>query len=140
MITKRDFQIMCKISKRCYWLAPTECYGCWYRNFCDNFAKKPKDWRLEDLKPNIISKDEYIILKNLNDDYKELYIVRENEMLNFYIKKPIKKYDIKNMVVPFNYFKNIFKTIIEGEEPRKIIDYIKEYELWEEKKNENKKE
>ena len=46
---------MCKISKRCYWLAPTECYGCWYRNFCDNFAKKPKDWDFDVIKKGYTS-------------------------------------------------------------------------------------
>lgn len=38
-------------------------------------------------------------------------------------------------------FNHLFKTIRYGDEEfRKILDYIKEYEQWEEKKNENKKD
>ena len=46
--------------------------------------------------------------------------------------------NFKNICAMFNH---LFKTIRYGDEEfRRILDYIKEYEQWEEKKNENKKD
>ena len=89
----------------------------------------------------MITKEEYIILKSFDDDLKDRYIVRDNNgELGIFNEKPYKHklgfwglsdYD---HISDFYYFHNIFKTIrYEDEEPKKIIDYIREYEQWQNK-------
>lgn len=192
MITKRDFQIMCKISNRCHWLAPTECDGCWYKRFCDNFAQKPKDWDFDVIKKGYtsinncelklfnkiknecmkfldnnndcknciyrkicgevpcdwvfeykvrITKNEYIWLKKMTKEWQNYFLVRDKcEDLNMFKAKPWK--DIKlgiwkspkkndlGLYIGKSFLKNIKWS---DKKPKRIIDYIREYEQWQNK-------
>lgn len=94
----------------------------------------PEDWRLEDLKQNIISKDEYIILKGVDEKYKNYYFSR-NYLGDIYMteEKPLIRFnDVlmeKGEFFLLIMFNNLFKTIKYGNgEPKRVIDYIKEYE------------
>lgn len=108
---------------------------------CLIIDKTPEDWNINDLANNLfptITHDEYIILKNFSEKYEKYYIARSSNKydndLHLYITKPQKYengYWASNIYIesPLSAFNHIFKTIKwEDEEPRKIIDLIKEYE------------
>lgn len=134
MITKEELEILQKVkkifSKRCSYY--DSCCNCELCEFCEN---APADWNFSEIgKEFIITKEEYTILNNFELFYKQCYIFR-NELDDIYISK--EKPFIKNNellvrggeFLKISMFNHLFKTIrYEDEEPKKIIDYIEEYE------------
>ena len=84
----------------------------------------------------MITKEEYIILKSFDNNLKNSYIARDKDgELRIFDEKPYKHklgfWDLADYdhISLFYYFNDKFKNIKwEDEEPKKIIDYIKEYE------------
>lgn len=152
MITGKHTKILKEIQDYCIEMTKNgKCKKCFFHNKKSNepyncVLYDPEDWRLEDLKPNIISKDEYTILNNFDSNYKNYYISR-HFLGDIYIskEKPFKEGTEVlfegGEFLKISMFNHLFKTIRYGDEEfRRILDYIKEYEQWEEKKNENKKD
>lgn len=101
----------------------------------------------------MITKEEYYLLKLFSKKWQKRYIIRnKNKSINFFENKPIKDMyygdweasGMQNIVLGYyatEWFSQVFKSITwEDKEPKRIIDYIREYEQWEEKNEENKKD
>ncbi|WP_294465585.1 hypothetical protein [uncultured Anaerofustis sp.] len=118
------------------------CEGCPFLNSENNCIMKEKcpwNWNTDSLTNRLfptITHDEYIILKNLKEPWKEGYITRDREgngnKLIVFLFPPVRKNGFwysDNMYFLLDIYLHIFKSIKwEDEEPRKIRDLIKEYE------------
>lgn len=146
MITREEYNILKKVKKlfneRCNY--NVGCPNCELCKFCN---ETPDVWDFSEIEKNfIITKEEYTILNNFDSNYKNYYISR-HFLGDICISKE-KPFKVGTEVLSeggefleISMFNHLFKIIrYEDEEPKRIIDYIREYELWEEKKNENKKD
>lgn len=118
------------------------CDGCTFFSStadCLIIDKNPEDWNINDLANRLfppITHDEYIILKNLKEPWKEGYITRDREgngnKLIVFLFPPVRKNGFwysDNMYFLLDIYLHIFKSIKwEDEEPKKISDLIREYE------------
>lgn len=139
MITKEEFEILKKVknlfSERCNYN-----YGCPNCELC-KFCNEPPDvWDFSEIEKNfIITKEEYTILNSFELRYKNCYIIRD-EMDDIYIseEEPFEE-GTEVLFEGGEFFKipifnHLFKTIRYGDgEFKKVKDYIKEYEQWQNK-------
>lgn len=120
------------------------CLGCPLYNQaydCTISNISPRLWDIKDITNRLfptITCDEYVILNNLDEEFKGCYICRNsdrfNNILGLYDNKPIKDTrgfwsDDVCMDSSLHMFNDIFSSIKwEDEEPKKVRDLIKEYE------------
>lgn len=144
MITKEEFEILKKVKnmfeEKCEEFIGKNkgCANCDLYDICGYYSD---EWDLSKIeKEIIITTEEYIILNSLDKKSKEFYIVRnKNGDLTCRFKKPKKlknNWSVENFddYLDFRLFSHIFKLIKwEDDEPKKIINYIKGYEKWQNK-------
>lgn len=120
-----------------YCKSQKNCALCDVRKWCEKYSNgyEPFTWKLSYIKGiPIITKEEYIILKNMDSFFKSEYLVRDkNEKLQLFRDKPIKS-EVDYMWIggystSFCYYEHLFKSIKwEDDESRLIADYIQAYE------------
>lgn len=105
--------------------------------WCEKYSSEydPSAWKLSYIKGiPIITKEEYIILKNMDSFFQNKYLVRDkNEKLQLFRDKPIKSETycmwIGDYTTSLYYYEHLFKSIKwEDDESRLIVDYIQAYE------------
>lgn len=82
-----------------------------------------------------ITKEEFNILNNIQEDLKDCYIARDKDgVLNLYSEKPYKHkagyWDVshEDNILDFYYFEKIFQCVKwSDDDPKTIKDYIEEY-------------
>ncbi|WP_290776096.1 hypothetical protein [Anaerofustis sp.] len=138
MITKDEYEILSKVKRitrqECLtrgYQGYQNCTDCKFDDICN---KTPICWDLKKISKNfIITKEEYNVLKNMDNKYKDGYIARDkNGELWIFEDKPVKyseTWDNSKELTGLKPFSDMFPNIRwEDEESRKISDYIKEYE------------
>lgn len=87
----------------------------------------------------MITKIEYNVLKSLNENIKDYYIIKHNNG-QLFLKKmlittlfvlwdetPVQKFNVLDSI-DFSMFSEIFTSILNDDNHRQVIDYIKEFE------------
>lgn len=124
-----DIREYCKLQE--------SCILCDINKWCEKYSNEydPSAWKLLYIKGiPIITKEEYIILKNMSSFFKNEYLVRDkNEKLQLFYDKPVKSESDCMWIGEYNtslcYYEHLFKSIKwEDNEFRQIIDYIQAYE------------
>lgn len=143
-MNEKEYQVFKQIKNLFNSKCNNNCNDCKFDVLCETPIKYWDFGKIEN--DFIITETEYNILKNFGEEYKNCYLVREYRAntLVLFRNKPLKKYQAynkdKNAVLveyyatdnfykDLPYFKHLFNVIKNTDElPRKVIDYIRDYE------------